>query len=100
MNNALKTVLKMLSCLNKEPARPCFQGWIPGPKLKDAKEDKMIPEVDKEKCLQCGECVIECPQGVFDIDEQSGDVHVENPDNCVGCEQCTENCPGGAITIC
>lgn len=58
----------------------------------------MPPSIDKEECVECGHCFNECPEDVFDIDDD-GRVCVASPDNCVGCEQCVENCPEDAIVL-
>jgi len=55
------------------------------------------PEVDKEKCIGCEECVDVCPSDVYEMqDDKSVPV---NPDECIGCEACLEACEQDAITI-
>ena len=54
-------------------------------------------EVDKEKCIGCGECVDVCPVDVYEMnDEKSVPVNVEE---CIGCESCIEVCEQEAITV-
>jgi len=54
-------------------------------------------EVDKEKCIGCGECVDVCPVDVYEMnDEKSVPVNVEE---CIGCESCIEVCESEAITV-
>ena len=54
-------------------------------------------EVDKEKCIGCGECVDICPVDVYEMeDEKSVPV---NEEECIGCESCIEVCEQDAITV-
>ncbi len=55
-----------------------------------------IAEVNAERCVGCGECIISCPytaiaRGVDDKAEI-------NPALCHGCGTCIATCPSGAIT--
>ena len=53
--------------------------------------------VDAEKCIGCGECVDNCPDDVYELqDEKSVAV---NPEDCAGCESCLEVCEHEAIII-
>ena len=54
-------------------------------------------EVDKEKCIGCGECVDVCPVDVYEMqDEKSVPVNAEE---CIGCESCVEVCEQEAIAV-
>lgn len=61
---------------------------------------KIIPEIDEEKCANCGRCYISC----FDAGHQAIDWDEEKRlpkvnDNCVGCHLCLNVCPVlGCIT--
>lgn len=61
---------------------------------------KIIPEIDEEKCVNCGRCYISC----FDAGHQAIDWDEEKRlpkvnDNCVGCHLCLNVCPVlGCIT--
>ncbi len=51
------------------------------------------PILDKDKCIDCGNCVLFCPEGCinkdYDIDY----------DYCKGCGICAEECPVEAIKM-
>ena len=51
------------------------------------------PLIDKEKCNQCGNCVMFCPDGVI-----SEDIEVDL-NFCKGCGICANECPKSAITM-
>ena len=48
-------------------------------------------------CINCGLCIMVCPQGVF---APGGDyVLLVLPDACMECGACQVNCPTAAITV-
>lgn len=49
-------------------------------------------EIDKERCISCGMCSVNCP---MDVDP------VKHPDSaeCIRCGKCTEKCPGQALGL-
>ena len=55
------------------------------------------PEVDREKCVGCGECVDICPVDVYELQDDKS--VVANGEECLGCESCLEVCEENAITI-
>jgi len=62
----------------------------------------MHPEVDKEKCIGCGNCVPFCPEASIELKEYKKG---EKPkadidyDYCKGCGVCSVVCPVKAIIM-
>jgi 2-oxoisovalerate ferredoxin oxidoreductase delta subunit len=54
------------------------------------------PEIDYEKCIECGICWKFCPEPCIDIVD---DKPVIDYDYCKGCGICAEECPKDAITM-
>ncbi len=60
----------------------------------------LVPKVDKELCISCGNCVELCPD-VFNWDEE-GKADVTNPGGCstqCNCQEAAESCPTDAISL-
>ena len=55
-------------------------------------------DVDQKKCIKCHQCVVYCPEGCIDIEEDGKNVKV-NTDFCKGCMVCAVECPVRAIKI-
>lgn len=56
----------------------------------------MSPILDNDKCINCLQCWILCPDGVFDRD---GDKLKIDYNYCKGCGICAEICPTKAINM-
>ncbi len=55
--------------------------------------DLKIPSLDKEICVQCGECIVNCAfDGVEDFEVLEG--------VCRSCGKCIANCPSSAMETC
>ena len=54
------------------------------------------PVFDHEKCSKCGLCVLICPEGCI---EENDDLPVVDYSYCKGCGVCAEECPQDAIEM-
>jgi carbon-monoxide dehydrogenase iron sulfur subunit len=54
-----------------------------------------VVRVDQDRCIGCGLCVPACPNGVMEIDPDSGRAY--KCDLCGGKPQCAALCPCGAL---
>ncbi|MFA7348581.1 MAG: nitroreductase family protein [Desulfurivibrionaceae bacterium] len=52
--------------------------------------------IDEERCIQCGECALECPAGVIAMD---GYPKMTNDRGCFQCQHCLAVCPTAAVSI-
>lgn len=58
---------------------------------------RLLPEIDAQKCTQCGLCVARCPETAVALNE-SGPVF-SDPEACSYCGVCETVCPVGAIQL-
>jgi NAD-dependent dihydropyrimidine dehydrogenase PreA subunit len=54
-------------------------------------------ELDAERCSGCRQCLLVCPQGVFDIERKKA--VIVDRDACMECGACALNCPENAIAV-
>lgn len=61
----------------------------------------VYPEINNDKCVHCGRCVISCYDGAHQAMEWDKNNRLPNcnHDKCVGCLLCGLVCPVGAITL-
>jgi len=52
--------------------------------------------IDEERCVQCGECVLECPAGVIAMEDYP---EMINEAGCFQCQHCLAVCPTAAVSI-
>jgi len=52
--------------------------------------------IDEERCIQCGECAVDCPAGVIALDDYP---KITNEAGCIQCQHCLAICPTGAVSI-
>ena len=60
-------------------------------------KDVVTLELDQEKCIGCGMCLIVCPHRVFAMDD--GQLKIQSRDACMECGACAMNCPAEAISV-
>ena len=51
----------------------------------------LLPVFDPERCITCGSCVDNCPQGALELDEDDETPEV-TPEICIGCGECEAVC--------
>jgi len=64
------------------------------------KTEAISSEIDAEKCIACGNCIVVCPYGALSMNRKE-EKHVaeSNPLLCKGCGTCAAVCPVNAITM-
>ena len=60
-------------------------------------KDVVTLDLDQEKCVGCGMCLIVCPHEVLSMNNRH--VRIENRDLCMECGACARNCPTDAVTV-
>lgn len=55
-----------------------------------------MENLNKEICIKCGVCALNCPLGLIEIDDYP-EIPEETADFCVQCGHCMSICPEGAI---
>lgn len=51
---------------------------------------------NKDKCIQCGNCISHCPTDALSIVDRETMEVAFNSDTCIECLSCIKNCPFGA----
>lgn len=52
--------------------------------------------IDREKCIQCGECAADCPAGIIAMNDFP---EMTDEARCYRCQHCYTVCPTGAVSI-
>lgn len=60
-------------------------------------KDVVTLQLDQDKCVGCGMCLVVCPHAVFSISNNKA--NMDNRDGCMECGACAGNCPTGAVTV-
>ena len=58
---------------------------------------RIMPEIDKDICILCGDCVAACPNGSLTISPEK-DILLDE-ETCGYCGVCEDICPVGAIRL-
>lgn len=97
---------------------PRDQRWEPreilgalGEMILDHEEERILPDVNEERCSGCGSCKNACPAGAIEMLVQEKQIAVFGPvtsssvpvahvkeDTCIGCGLCASTCPSDVIT--
>ncbi|NTW51401.1 MAG: 4Fe-4S dicluster domain-containing protein [Chlorobiaceae bacterium] len=57
-------------------------------------------ELNRQSCIQCGECVGDCPARIIAMDADGyPSILLEKESTCLRCQHCLAICPTGAISI-
>ena len=54
-------------------------------------------QLDENKCVGCGMCMMVCPHAVFFMNEHHA--RIKDRDACMECGACAKNCPADAIFV-
>lgn len=57
---------------------------------------KVMPEIDRESCIMCGDCVAACPSSALSLSDEAVALDEER---CAYCGDCEDICPQGAIRL-
>ncbi len=60
-------------------------------------EDVATVELNTEKCVGCGNCLVVCPHTVFAMAHKKAEIIDKN--GCMECGACANNCLGEAISV-
>lgn len=60
-------------------------------------EEIRLPQIDKELCTGCGDCIVTCPTGALEL--VNGVAVVTEPAACNYCGECETICPVDAIAL-
>ncbi|WP_027182691.1 nitroreductase family protein [Desulfovibrio inopinatus] len=55
--------------------------------------------VDRDACVQCGECVRVCVRGILVMANDGPQVVPGKEEHCIGCQQCLAVCQPGAVSV-
>jgi heterodisulfide reductase subunit A-like polyferredoxin len=96
---------------------PRAQRWEPreilgalGEMLLDMEQDRVLPEVNEERCSGCGSCKNACPQHAIEVEFRDAPATIFGPlaasvrpvaqvdtDACASCGLCASTCPSHAM---
>lgn len=83
-----------------------------GEMILDHEEDRILPEVNEERCSGCGSCKDSCPHNAIEIKFEEKTISIFGPndstkvpiahikdDTCVSCGLCASVCPSDVISF-
>ncbi|CAL5990807.1 Ferredoxin_Fd3 [Hexamita inflata] len=53
----------------------------------------------EQRCIGCGNCVIECPVQVLQLHPVTKKVRIVYQELCIGCYSCVQVCPSDATCL-
>lgn len=78
----------------------------------ELKEERIIPQVNEDRCSGCGSCKNSCPHESIEIELREREVAIYGPhpvshvpvahireDTCAGCGLCVSTCPSNSISF-
>ena len=60
-------------------------------------EEIWLPQIDKELCTGCGDCIVTCPTDALEL--VGGTAVITDPSACNYCADCETICPVDAIAL-
>ena len=72
---------------------PLRCAWCHNPETQKSTAELLFYQ---NKCIDCGGCIISCPQGAHVVEKQ----HFIDRAKCILCAECAKGCPTGALEIC
>ena len=60
-------------------------------------EERWLPQIDKELCTGCGDCIVACPTDALEL--VNGTAVLANPTACNYSADCEAVCPVDAIAL-
>jgi len=77
----------------------------------DHEEDRILPEINEERCSGCGSCKEACPASAIEMEIRQKQIAIFGPmtsagvpiahvkeDTCIGCGLCASTCPSDVIS--
>ena len=83
-----------------------------GEMILDSEEERVLPEVNEERCSGCGSCKNACPASAIEMEIREKQIAIFGPhtstgvpiahvkeDVCIGCGLCASTCPSDVISF-
>lgn len=56
-------------------------------------------QINDERCIMCGECVLDCPMKIIQMEDGNPFIKPSHESRCIKCQHCLVVCPTGAVSI-